>query len=43
MIAAGRSQYLPVADNNTQEGRLNNRRIRIVLMPSVNQLMNLNK
>jgi chemotaxis protein MotB len=43
MIAAGRSQYLPVADNNTKEGRLNNRRIRIVLMPSVNQLMNLNK
>ena len=43
MIAAGRSQYLPVADNNTQEGRLNNRRIRIVLMPLVNQLMNLNK
>ena len=42
MIAAGRSQYLPVADNNTKEGRLNNRRIRIILMPSVNQLMNLN-
>ena len=43
MIAAGRSQYLPVADNNTKEGRLNNRRIRIVLMPSVTQVMNLNK
>jgi chemotaxis protein MotB len=42
MIAGGRSQYLPVADNNTKEGRLNNRRIRIILMPSVNQLMNLN-
>ena len=42
MIAAGRSQYLPIADNNTKEGRLNNRRIRIVLMPSVKQLMNLN-
>jgi chemotaxis protein MotB len=42
MIAAGRSQYLPVADNNTKEGRLNNRRIRIILMPSVKQLMNLN-
>ena len=42
MIAAGRSQYLPVADNNTKEGRLSNRRIRIVLMPSVKQLMNLN-
>lgn len=42
MIAAGRSQYLPVADNNTKQGRLNNRRIRIVLMPSVKQLLNLN-
>ena len=42
IIAAGRSQYLPIADNNTKEGRLNNRRIRIVLMPSVKQLMNLN-
>ena len=42
MIAAGRSQYLPIADNNTKEGRLNNRRIRIILMPSVKQLMNLN-
>jgi len=42
MIAAGRSQYLPVDNNNTKAGRLNNRRIRIVLMPSVKQLMNLN-
>ena len=42
IIAAGRSQYLPIADNNTKEGRLSNRRIRIVLMPSVKQLMNLN-
>ena len=42
MIAAGRSQYVPMDDNNTKAGRLNNRRIRIVLMPSVKQLMNLN-
>ena len=42
MIAAGRSQYLPMDNNNTKSGRLNNRRIRIVLMPSVKQLMNLN-
>ena len=42
MIAAGRSEYMPMDDNNTKEGRLNNRRIRIVLMPSVKQLMNLN-
>ena len=42
MIAAGRSQYLPMDNNNTKSGRLNNRRIRIVLMPSVKQLMNFN-
>ena len=41
MIAAGRSEYLPMDDNNTKAGRSNNRRIRIVLMPSVKQLMNL--
>ena len=40
MIAAGRSEYLPMDDNNTKAGRSNNRRIRIVLMPSVKQLMN---
>jgi len=42
MIAAGRSEYMPMDDNKTKEGRSNNRRIRIVLMPSVKQLMNLN-
>ena len=42
MLAAGRSQYFPIDDNHTKAGRSNNRRIRIVLMPSVNQLMNLN-
>ena len=42
MLAAGRSQYSPVDDNHSKTGRLNNRRLRIVLMPSVKQLMNLN-
>ena len=42
MIAAGRSEYLPMGNNNTKTGRSNNRRIRIVLMPMVKQLMNLN-
>jgi chemotaxis protein MotB len=41
MIAAGRSEYLPMDNNNTKVGRSNNRRIRIVLMPSMRQLMNL--
>lgn len=42
IIAAGRSEYLPMDNNNTKVGRSNNRRIRIVLMPSMKQLMNLN-
>jgi chemotaxis protein MotB len=42
IIAAGRSEYLPMDNNNTKVGRSNNRRIRIVLMPSMRQLMNLN-
>jgi len=43
IIAAGRGQYIPVDDNKTKKGRLNNRRIRLVLMPSVKQLMNFNQ
>jgi chemotaxis protein MotB len=43
IIAAGRSQYVPIDDNKTKAGRLNNRRIRIVIMPSVIQVMNLSK
>jgi len=41
IIAAGRGQYLPIDDNNTKIGREHNRRIRIVLMPSVNQVLNM--
>lgn len=43
IIAAGRSQYVPIDDNKTKAGRLNNRRIRIVIMPTVTQVMNLSK
>jgi chemotaxis protein MotB len=43
IIAAGRSQYVPVDDNKTKAGRLNNRRIRIVIMPTVMEVMNLSK
>jgi len=43
IIAAGRSEFIPVDDNKTKGGRLNNRRIRIVIMPSVTQVMNLSK
>jgi len=43
IIAAGRSEFIPVDDNKTKAGRLNNRRIRIVIMPSVTHVMNLSK
>ena len=32
-----------IDDNKTKAGRLNNRRIRIVIMPTVTQVMNLSK
>lgn len=43
IIAAGRSEFIPIDDNKTKSGRLNNRRIRIVIMPTVTQVMNLSK
>jgi chemotaxis protein MotB len=43
IIAAGRSKYMPVDNNKTKAGHLNNRRIRFVIMPSVTQVMNFSK
>ena len=37
LIAAGRSEYLPLATNNTEEGRSRNRRTRIVILPKLDQ------
>ncbi|HLV62225.1 OmpA/MotB family protein [Galbibacter sp.] len=37
MTAAGRSQYIPVASNDTKEGRAKNRRTRIVILPKLDQ------
>jgi len=41
MTAAGRSQYLPVADNATENGRAANRRTRIVILPQLDQFFQL--
>lgn len=37
ITAAGRSEYVPLADNSTPEGRSTNRRIRIVILPKLDQ------
>lgn len=41
MTAAGRSQYIPLADNGTAEGRAANRRTRIVILPQLDQFFKL--
>jgi chemotaxis protein MotB len=37
LIAAGRSSYSPLVDNDTAENRAKNRRTRIVIMPKIDQ------
>jgi len=41
MTAAGRSYYVPVADNDTAENRSKNRRTRIVVLPKLDQFYDL--
>ena len=41
MAAAGRSEYVPVADNATADGRALNRRTRIVILPQLDQFFKL--
>jgi chemotaxis protein MotB len=41
LTASGRSQYLPVDDNNTSEARQKNRRTEIVLTPDLTELYRL--
>jgi chemotaxis protein MotB len=41
MTAAGRSEYVPVTDNSTAEGRAANRRTRIVILPQLDQFFQL--
>lgn len=37
MTAAGRSEYIPVASNQTSDGRARNRRTRIIILPELGQ------
>lgn len=37
LIAAGRSEYVPLVENNSAENRSTNRRTRIVVMPKIDQ------
>lgn len=41
MVAAGRSEYVPVSDNSTAAGRAANRRTRIVILPQLDQFFKL--
>jgi len=41
MTAAGRGEYIPVADNATLEGKAANRRTRIVILPQLDQFFQL--
>ena len=37
LIPAGRSYYTPIASNDTKEGRAQNRRIKIIILPRLDQ------
>src|SRR5690554_47264 len=39
LIAAGRSSYHPLTDNDTAEGRATNRRTRIVILPNLDKFL----
>lgn len=41
MTAAGRGEYMPVADNDSSGGRAKNRRTRIVVLPKLDQFYDL--
>ncbi len=41
LIAAGRSEYVPLESNNTPKGRATNRRTRIVILPKLDQFFDI--
>jgi chemotaxis protein MotB len=43
LIASARSEYVPVAENTTTEGRQRNRRTSIIVIPDVQKFLSLLK
>ncbi len=41
LIAAGRSQYVPIAENDTWKNRARNRRTNIIILPNLNKFFSL--
>jgi chemotaxis protein MotB len=41
LVAAGRSEFVPLASNDTSEGRSRNRRTRIVILPKLDQFFDI--
>ncbi|MDO4229170.1 MAG: OmpA family protein [Capnocytophaga sp.] len=41
MTAAGRSEYVPITSNDSREGKAQNRRTRIVVLPKLDQFYNM--
>jgi chemotaxis protein MotB len=41
LIAAGRSEFIPITNNKTKEGRSKNRRIEMILSPNLDDLFKL--
>ncbi len=41
LVAAGRSEYMPLESNDTAEGRSTNRRTRIVILPKLDQFFDI--
>jgi chemotaxis protein MotB len=41
LTAAGRSSYIPIADNDSAEGRAKNRRTKIILLPQLDEFFDL--
>ncbi len=43
LIASGRSEYMPTADNETKDGRKHNRRTEAILVPNIGKLYRVSK